>query len=50
MLISGGFDLSVGAVIAVTSVVSARYMSNFYAANPNGELARFWSASASGSW
>ena len=27
VLISGGFDLSVGAVIAVTSVVSARYMS-----------------------
>ena len=31
VLISGGFDLSVGAVIAVTSVVSARYMSNYYA-------------------
>jgi ribose/xylose/arabinose/galactoside ABC-type transport system permease subunit len=39
VLISGGFDLSVGAVIAVTSVVSARYMSNYYAANPNSELA-----------
>ena len=38
VLISGGFDLSVGAVIAVTSVVSARYMSNYYAANPNSEL------------
>ena len=38
VLISGGFDLSVGAVIAVTSVVSARYMSSHYAANPNGEL------------
>jgi ribose/xylose/arabinose/galactoside ABC-type transport system permease subunit len=31
VLISGGFDLSVGAVIAVTSVVSARYMSSHYA-------------------
>jgi ribose transport system permease protein len=38
VLISGGFDLSVGAVIAVTSVVSARYMSNFFAANPESEL------------
>ncbi len=38
VLISGGFDLSVGAVIAVTSVVSARYMSSYYAANPNNEL------------
>jgi ribose/xylose/arabinose/galactoside ABC-type transport system permease subunit len=38
VLISGGFDLSVGAVIAVTSVVSARFMSNYYAANPNSEL------------
>jgi ribose/xylose/arabinose/galactoside ABC-type transport system permease subunit len=38
VLISGGFDLSVGAVIAVTSVVSARYMSSHYAANPNSEL------------
>jgi ribose/xylose/arabinose/galactoside ABC-type transport system permease subunit len=38
VLISGGFDLSVGAVIAVTSVVSARYMSNHYAANPDSEL------------
>lgn len=38
VLISGGFDLSVGAVIAVTSVVSARYMSTYYAANPNSEL------------
>ena len=37
VLISGGFDLSVGAVIAVTSVVSARYMSNAYAANPESE-------------
>ena len=35
VLISGGFDLSVGAVIAVTSVVSARYMSSHFAANPN---------------
>jgi ribose transport system permease protein len=39
VLISGGFDLSVGAVIAVTSVVSARYMATFYAANPNSEVA-----------
>lgn len=39
VLISGGFDLSVGAVIAVTSVVSARQMSNFYAANPDSEVA-----------
>jgi ribose transport system permease protein len=38
VLISGGFDLSVGAVIAVTSVVSARWMANFYAANPESEL------------
>lgn len=38
VLISGGFDLSVGAVIAVTSVVSARYMASHYAANPNSEL------------
>jgi ribose transport system permease protein len=38
VLISGGFDLSVGAVIAVTSVITARYMSNFYAANPESEL------------
>jgi ribose transport system permease protein len=37
VLISGGFDLSVGALIAVTSVVSARWMSNFYAANPESE-------------
>ena len=34
VLISGGFDLSVGAVIAVTSVISARFMANYYAANP----------------
>jgi ribose transport system permease protein len=39
VLISGGFDLSVGAVIAVTSVVSARFMSNYYADNPEAELA-----------
>ena len=38
VLISGGFDLSVGAVIAVTSVISARYMSSHYAANPDSEL------------
>lgn len=38
VLISGGFDLSVGAVIAVTSVVSARYMATFYAANPESEM------------
>jgi ribose transport system permease protein len=38
VLISGGFDLSVGAVIAVTSVITARYMSNYYAANPESEL------------
>jgi ribose/xylose/arabinose/galactoside ABC-type transport system permease subunit len=38
VLISGGFDLSVGAVIAVTSVVSARFMSSHFAANPDGEL------------
>jgi ribose transport system permease protein len=38
VLISGGFDLSVGALIAVTSVVSARWMANFYAANPESEL------------
>lgn len=37
VLISGGFDLSVGAVIAVTSVVSARYMSNAFDANPDNE-------------
>jgi ribose transport system permease protein len=37
VLISGGFDLSVGAVIAVTSVVSARFMANYYAGNPNSE-------------
>ncbi len=37
VLISGGFDLSVGAVIAVTSVVSARFMSNAYAGNPESE-------------
>src|SRR4028119_108583 len=30
VLISGGFDLSVGAVITVTSVVSARFMSSHY--------------------
>lgn len=39
VLISGGFDLSVGAVIAVTSVVSARFMSRYYAGNPDAELA-----------
>jgi ribose transport system permease protein len=39
VLISGGFDLSVGAVIAVTSVVSARFMSNYYADHPEAELA-----------
>jgi ribose/xylose/arabinose/galactoside ABC-type transport system permease subunit len=38
VLISGGFDLSVGAVIAVTSVVSARFMSSHFAANPDSEL------------
>lgn len=38
VLISGGFDLSVGAVIAVTSVVSARYMSNYFAGHPESEL------------
>jgi ribose transport system permease protein len=38
VLLTAGFDLSVGAVIAVTSVVSARYMSRFYAANPDSEL------------
>jgi ribose transport system permease protein len=38
VLISGGFDLSVGAVIAVTSVVSARFMSRYYAGNPDSEL------------
>jgi len=38
VLISGGFDLSVGAVIAVTSVISARYMSSHFAANPDSEL------------
>jgi ribose transport system permease protein len=37
VLISGGFDLSVGAVIAVTSVVSARYMSNYYGSHPESE-------------
>jgi ribose/xylose/arabinose/galactoside ABC-type transport system permease subunit len=39
VLICGGFDLSVGAVIAVTSVVSARFMSRYYAGNPDAELA-----------
>jgi ribose/xylose/arabinose/galactoside ABC-type transport system permease subunit len=38
VLISGGFDLSVGAVIAVTSVVSARFMSSYYADHPESEL------------
>jgi len=38
VLISGGFDLSVGALIAVTSVVSARWMATFYANNPESEL------------
>jgi ribose transport system permease protein len=38
VLISGGFDLSVGAVIAVTSVVSARYMASYFANNPESEL------------
>ena len=38
VLISGGFDLSVGALVAVTSVVSARWMSNYYAAHPESEL------------
>ena len=38
VLISGGFDLSVGAVIAVTSVVSARFMSRYYAGNPESEV------------
>ena len=37
ILISGGFDLSVGALIAVTSVVSARYMSTYYADHPESE-------------
>ena len=35
VLISGGFDLSVGATVALTSVVSATYMSDYYDANPN---------------
>lgn len=39
VLICGGFDLSVGAVIAVTSVVSARFMSSYFGANPESELA-----------
>lgn len=38
VLISGGFDLSVGAVIAVTSVVSARFMSSYYAGHPESEV------------
>jgi ribose transport system permease protein len=38
VLISGGFDLSVGAVIAVTSVVSARFMANYFGEHPDGEL------------
>jgi ribose/xylose/arabinose/galactoside ABC-type transport system permease subunit len=38
VLISGGFDLSVGAVIAVTSVVSARFMSSYFGEHPDGEL------------
>jgi ribose transport system permease protein len=38
VLISGGFDLSVGALIAATSVVTARYMANYYADHPEGEL------------
>ena len=38
VLISGGFDLSVGAVIAVTSVVGARWMAGFYATNPGSEV------------
>lgn len=37
VLISGGFDLSVGALIAATSVVSATYMSNYYASHPGQE-------------
>jgi ribose transport system permease protein len=39
VLISGGFDLSVGALIAVTSVVSARWMATHYASNPGAEVA-----------
>lgn len=39
VLISGGFDLSVGALVAVTSVVSARWMANTFAAHPEAELA-----------
>ncbi|MCC6312778.1 MAG: ABC transporter permease [Thermomicrobiales bacterium] len=38
VLMSGGFDLSVGALIAVTSVVSARWMSNFYAGHPEQDV------------
>lgn len=34
VLISGGFDLSVGATVAVTSVVSATYMSDYYSSHP----------------
>jgi ribose transport system permease protein len=37
VLISGGFDLSVGAVIAVSSVISARFMANYFAGNPGSE-------------
>ncbi|MDF3043615.1 MAG: transporter permease [Thermomicrobiales bacterium] len=48
VLISGGFDLSVGAVIAVTSVVTARYMANFYAANPEPFIMTLGMASVGG--
>jgi len=37
VLISGGFDLSVGATVAVTSVVSATYMSDYYTAHPDSQ-------------
>lgn len=49
VLISGGFDLSVGAIIAVTSVVSARFMSNAFAANPGSEWMAVLTGIAAGS-
>jgi ribose transport system permease protein len=44
-LVTGGFDLSVGTILAITSVVSATVMSNLHAANPDAA----WTAVVVGS-
>lgn len=44
-LVTGGFDLSVGTILAITSVVSAMVMSNMFASNPEA----VWTAIVLGS-